>query len=395
MVRTVFVVLAMLFSFPIFSQKYLVNQEVIEIPQTSRTIEKSFVTKDGQYVRVFNVAGARRQIMRGAYRGMSHRDLKQGLIFEDGKEVLLDNGVIISQVGKLILTKYIDYDSGLTQIYLYNIDGNNIQLSGTKSVNAIEGGFVLMENGATIFSDESEGHGKYVDFYYTSDLQHVRRYQPFANGFHSSHFSSNGITTVGVFSELDTKSEKLTVFNINGEPISEKIIDMEGIPSNVQFFGDIIIVYTSEQKILCFDTKGLLKWSIDILLPQFDVFNNSKNVIYLFTTDEMLCADAATGTTLSRLPLKALIKTSSADKVVRPVSFQIEDGVADFIISSVDIGALSIRNKKANSKFVRFDAHGKLVMESVLPPLGNELALKKRNGQLNVIVDSQILVYKD
>jgi hypothetical protein len=81
--------------------------------------------------------------------------------------------------------------------------------------------------------------------------------------------------------------------------------------------------------------------------------------------------------------------------VVLPISFQIEDDVADFIRSSVDIGSLSIRNKKANSKFARFDANGKLVMESVLPPLGNELTLIKRNGQLNVIVDSQILVYKD
>lgn len=211
-------------------------------------------------------------IREGGYKGYPTHKFENGILFENGKRIILGvNERIVSSSQNKILTNQITWKDYTATFRLYELVNNDLKLINQISKSGEYNGRIL-RSGNIVFDDYYELACMNIEIFSEKfDLLEV--FQPFSKrGFENLKYIDNENEVLFLAGDYANESKVLIVDSKSGHLKYEKEFY---IPCSVlKSFGNYFISY-GMQKLTAVDNTGMLLWQKEILLPQKKFAGNS------------------------------------------------------------------------------------------------------------------------
>lgn len=159
-----------------------------------------------------------------------------------------------------ILKIYNVLDNGITEIKseILNVPFLNVEAS--------------IKNQSIVVNNSYEGIGSGFKIY-SKNLNPIKLYQPFDDGFSQGHSGGNSQRTIIAANSLNYEKIKIGIFDNYGKILFENVLNSDYRVKKIYSFEQVFLIYLSggggNRKIIAVDNKGDLLWEEEYLLPYF------------------------------------------------------------------------------------------------------------------------------
>jgi hypothetical protein len=399
-IKLVFFLAALLVAQCLSTNAQLKLKERIRYTVQNDTIINSFIDNNSQeYFRIAETKEGIKKIPSGMHRGLQYIERQQRIIFENNNDKKFNkNEIVIDGKNGTLLTKQPDFANDNTILRSYQVKDNAIIQNGVLENLSPESSFTVLENGFIIASDESEGYGTYQNIL-SSRFEVVNTYCPSVKGFTNSVTTSNNGKIVSAFKVIGEEGFiRIAIFNsYTGKVLNEGSVRIESNPLVIQSFKEYILLHTSDQLLYCINLNGTIVWSQKYDIPNFDLFNNNKDEVFVFTNDELVSIDVDTGFLKWKKELKELNNTNrrlEKHQMLRPTYLTIDEDLINVIVSVADNGTLNYTDVKYDNTLNFIDKSGQLKGKIQLSEKASELKIRNTKKGIQIIQNQELLSYE-
>ncbi|RPH29990.1 MAG: hypothetical protein EHM93_16475 [Bacteroidales bacterium] len=297
------------------------------------------------------------EIKEGQYKGEMTGYFNEGVVFSDGsKYEFSEKETYLCNIGENIYTEKIDFLRLVKHINVYTIGNKNI----TKTSNSITIPFnsaidKIEHNDYLLYSNFYESLGDTI-IVYNKNLNQVKIYKPFDNGFSNIAYTSINnsifIVTTPYNSTIINNSYKVTLINTQNNFSFQEINYKEEITPLKLVTLENKIVLVSFGKIILFDKNGKPLWAKKMNINSIDFpINGSETDNLLFTIYEgaIVCLNLVDGNELWRTDLKKIYPKYEKSKSIKNEYYMAYSPIDFKLFPSLQlIGLLSAKREQTN-----------------------------------------------
>ena len=350
------------------------------------------------FVRLFENDIGSKQIEKGHYKGVRVFDKSSGLILSNGTRIPFENNEKFIQYnnGRILISKD-DYENYQKEIKLYSFRGNSLSEISSMVSPLLEISVSFLKNGMIVLSDENEGFGKNVKIF-SNNLTELNEYQPFDTGFERSKLTVKDDQLVGFFNQFNGENTKLTWFDgLSGDLVKEVNVDLKNFRcTQIHALGNDIILYGT-RTLVSVGPSGIVNWTKEILLPNFELFHNNQDLIFAFDGDKIHCIKAQSGAVIWAKSITNFGNYGivGRDKTLRIFSFENFDNSIGIVAGISKKGTVNYSDQKSSSRFYQIDLAGELQTVIDLKTESQIVHIQKSDSGFKLIDDNEIKLYEN